>query len=113
MMDFKRLFELLDEADHAADCNCRTTTMAYLRLAAEEWFRQVEDGRSQDERQRLTEAALYIDALIKRFRSPSKAARIAYDFWSGFESGWNRRTLPQRTNPSFRRGFRFGERKRE
>ena len=107
MIDFDRLFDLLAEADHGATCSCRVTTLAYLRLATAEWFRLVDEGRDGEERDRLRAAAVYIDTLVNRMSSFSKKAHTAQAFWVGFEAGWRHRTMPERTSPSYRRGYRF------
>jgi hypothetical protein len=64
----------------------------------------------------MRKAALYASDLVARKASQSRlrdAAYFAFDFWNGFDDGLHHRTLPNRTKPAYRRGYRFAQQEDE
>lgn len=116
MLKLDRLFELLVEAMHGADCNCSVTTRAYLRMAKEEWYRLIDTIPYEVGREKMRSAALYVDTLVERQARSGRlkmATRTAFDFWNGFDDGLHERTFPQRTGAGYRRGYRFAKPQQE
>lgn len=108
MLYMDRLLELLDKALHGAESGCQTTAKAYLKMARTEWYQLIDEAPPAD-RDKFRTAALFIDRIVSRQTSLTKAAQVAFDFWTGFEDGWNERTLPGKANAYFRRGYRYGK----
>lgn len=104
MLDFDRLFELLEKADYGADCDCRTTTMAYLGLAQAEAYRLTYLVSDQDGRRKLSRAAQYVERKLLANPDFVKSAQYALAFWRGFENGWNEHTVPGRVSDGFKIG---------
>jgi hypothetical protein len=107
MVEFDRLFELLDEAIRASECECRVTTLAYLRLATAEAYRLYERAAHAEEERKLRTAAAYIDRKTLANPSFKDAALSAERFWSGFENGWYGHTMPGRASNIWKIGRRF------
>lgn len=107
MIDFDRLFELLEKADFAADCDCSVTTLAYLRIAQAEAYRLVGDAESPGETMRLRRAAQYVERKVLAEPTFHEAAHYAWAFWHGFVSGWEDRTMPGRVSDAYKMGRRF------
>lgn len=112
MVSMDRLLDLLVEAMHGADCGCSVTARAYLRMALEEWYRLIDAIPHAAGRDRLRKAALYASDYVSRKVAHGRvrdAAYFAFDFWNGYDDGMHQRTLPNRTKPAYRRGYRFAQ----
>lgn len=107
MVDFDRLFELLEKADMAADCDCRVTTLAYLKIAQREAYDQVGRTETAGERRRLLRAAQYVERKLLAIERFTEAAHFAWAFWRGFENGWESRTMPMKASKAYQMGRRL------